>query len=191
MEVVGTSIKKSTKEDVEKIKEMMGTDAHMIDDMRPRDMYKMLRTRAPTSCCRATLAVHRAQGEDALAGHQPGASSRYAGYEGMVELVHEIDKALFNPVWQQVRQPAPWDEVTGAKSRRGDCREAAMPVTTIGDRVCQCATVDRATIQTPSASITSRGFPRSPITSAPPAAAGVAAMRSRRSWRRCALPPGR
>src|SRR5271165_6720770 len=43
MEVVGTSIKKSTKEDVEKIKEMMGTDAHMIDDMRPSDMYKMLK----------------------------------------------------------------------------------------------------------------------------------------------------
>ncbi len=35
----------------------------------------------------------------------------YAGYEGMVELVDEIDKALHNPVWQQVRIPAPWDEV--------------------------------------------------------------------------------
>ena len=35
----------------------------------------------------------------------------YAGYEGMVELVDEIDKALSNPVWQQVRIPAPWEEV--------------------------------------------------------------------------------
>jgi nitrogenase molybdenum-cofactor synthesis protein NifE len=34
----------------------------------------------------------------------------YAGYEGMVALVHEIDRAIFNPVWQQVRIPAPWDE---------------------------------------------------------------------------------
>ena len=34
----------------------------------------------------------------------------YAGYEGMVKLVEEIDKALHNPVWQQVRAPAPWDE---------------------------------------------------------------------------------
>ena len=32
-------------------------------------------------------------------------------YEGMVELVEEIDKALYNPVWEQVRIPAPWDEV--------------------------------------------------------------------------------
>jgi nitrogenase molybdenum-cofactor synthesis protein NifE len=28
----------------------------------------------------------------------------------MVELVHEIDRAIFNPVWQQVRIPAPWGD---------------------------------------------------------------------------------
>ena len=33
----------------------------------------------------------------------------FAGYEGMVTMVAEIDKALSNPVWQQVRTPAPWD----------------------------------------------------------------------------------
>jgi nitrogenase molybdenum-cofactor synthesis protein NifE len=27
----------------------------------------------------------------------------------MVTMVQEIDKAIFNPVWQQVRTPAPWD----------------------------------------------------------------------------------
>ena len=43
MIVVGTSVKKSTKEDKEKIKEIMGEDAHMIDDMTPREMYNMLR----------------------------------------------------------------------------------------------------------------------------------------------------
>jgi nitrogenase molybdenum-cofactor synthesis protein NifE len=34
----------------------------------------------------------------------------YAGYEGMVALVHEIDRALANPVWRQVRIAAPWDD---------------------------------------------------------------------------------
>ena len=45
MEIVGTSVKKSTKEDKQKIKEIMGegADAHMIDDMTPREMYAMLR----------------------------------------------------------------------------------------------------------------------------------------------------
>ena len=43
MEIVGTSVKKSTKEDKEKIKEIMGQDAHMIEDMAPREMYKLLK----------------------------------------------------------------------------------------------------------------------------------------------------
>ena len=56
----------------------------------------------------------------------------YAGYEGMVELVHEIDKALSNPVWEQVRQPAPWDEVTW--EQRADAaiaEEAAIDIATL------------------------------------------------------------
>jgi nitrogenase molybdenum-cofactor synthesis protein NifE len=32
----------------------------------------------------------------------------YMGYIGMVELMAEIDKTLYNPVWEQVRKPAPW-----------------------------------------------------------------------------------
>ena len=69
----------------------------------------------------------------------------YAGYEGMVELVHEIDKALSNPVWEQVRQPAPWDEVTW--EQKADADEAAAPTANFEDRVCQCAAVDRAEIE--------------------------------------------
>jgi nitrogenase molybdenum-cofactor synthesis protein NifE len=33
----------------------------------------------------------------------------YAGYEGMVALVREIEKALSNPIWEQIRKPAPWE----------------------------------------------------------------------------------
>jgi nitrogenase molybdenum-cofactor synthesis protein NifE len=73
----------------------------------------------------------------------------YAGYEGMVSLVHEIDKALSNPVWEQVRQAAPWDEVTW--EQRADAaiaEEAATEVRGIpSNRICQCNTVDRETIE--------------------------------------------
>ena len=34
----------------------------------------------------------------------------YAGYDGMVELVRQIGRALDNPVWAEVRRPVPWDE---------------------------------------------------------------------------------
>ncbi|MBL8301913.1 MAG: nitrogenase iron-molybdenum cofactor biosynthesis protein NifE, partial [Ideonella sp.] len=109
MEIVGTSIKKSTKEDKAKIKEIMGDDAHMIDDMTPREMYAMLRD------ARADIMLSGGRSQFvALKARMPWLDINqerhhaYAGYEGMVALVHEIDKALFNPVWQQVRIPAPW-----------------------------------------------------------------------------------
>jgi nitrogenase molybdenum-cofactor synthesis protein NifE len=150
MEVVGTSVKKSTKQDIDKIKEIMGGDAHMIDDMRPRDMYKMLRD------ARADIMLSGGRSQFvALKAKMPWLDINqerhhaYAGYEGMIDLVHEIDKALSNPVWQQVRQPAPWDEVTWEQmADKAIAEDAALEMTILpANRVCQCNTVDRETIE--------------------------------------------
>ncbi len=89
----------------------MGQDAHMIDDMTPREMYKMLKE------ARADIMLSGGRSQFiALKAKMPWLDINqerhhaYAGYEGMVELVHEIEKALYNPVWEQVRRPAPWEE---------------------------------------------------------------------------------
>ncbi len=110
LEIVGTSVKKSTKEDKERIKELVGDDAHMFDDMTPREMYKMLRE------ARADIMLSGGRTQFvALKAKMPWLDINqerhhaYAGYEGMVDLVHEIDKALSNPIWEQVRRPAPWE----------------------------------------------------------------------------------
>jgi len=110
LEVVGTSVKKSTKEDKDKIKEIMGDDAHMIDDMTPREMYAMLRE------ARADIMLSGGRSQFvALKARMPWMDINqerhhaFAGYEGMVTMIAEIDKALFNPVWEQVRTPAPWE----------------------------------------------------------------------------------
>ncbi len=110
LDIVGTSVKKSTKEDKERIKEIMGDDAHMFDDMTPREMYKMLKE------ARADIMLSGGRTQFvALKARMPWLDINqerhhaYAGYEGMVELVYEIDKALYNPVWEQVRKPAPWE----------------------------------------------------------------------------------
>jgi len=110
MEIVGTSVKKSTNEDKERIVEIMGNEAHMIDDMRPREMYAMLKE------ARADIMLSGGRSQFvALKAKMPWLDINqerhhgYAGYEGMVTLVQEIDKALHNPVWEQVRAPAPWD----------------------------------------------------------------------------------
>jgi len=114
LEVVGTSIKKSTKEDKEKIKEIMGLteedSAHMIDDMTPRQMYAMLRE------ARADIMLSGGRSQFvALKARMPWMDINqerhhaFAGYEGMVTMIREIDKALFNPMWAEVRTPAPWE----------------------------------------------------------------------------------
>ena len=125
LEVVGTSVKKSTKEDKDKIKEIMGDDAHMIDDMTPRQMYAMLRE------AKADIMLSGGRSQFvALKARMPWMDINqerhhaFAGYEGMVTMVAEIDKALFNPVWAQVRAPAPWevDEAPLATSSRAISR---------------------------------------------------------------------
>ncbi len=114
LEVVGTSVKKSTQEDKAKIRQIMGLSeedsVHMIDDMTPRQMYAMLRD------ARADIMLSGGRSQFvALKARMPWMDinqerhQAFAGYEGMVTMVAEIDKALFNPVWQQVRTPAPWD----------------------------------------------------------------------------------
>ena len=110
MEIVGTSVKKSTLEDKARIKEIMGEDAHMIDDMSPREMYAMLKD----AKAEIMLSGGRSQFV-ALKAKMPWLDINqerhhaYASYDGMVALVHEIDKALYNPIWAQVRKPAPWE----------------------------------------------------------------------------------
>jgi nitrogenase molybdenum-cofactor synthesis protein NifE len=113
MEIVGTSVKKSTVEDKEKIKELMGQDAHMFDDMKPRDMYAMLKD------SRADIMLSGGRSQFiALKVKMPWLDINqerhhaYAGYVGMVELVKRIEQALYHPVWAQVRKPAPWEQAS-------------------------------------------------------------------------------
>lgn len=109
LEIVGTSVKKSTEKDKERIKELMGHDAHMIDDMPPREIYKMLKE------ARADIMLSGGRSQFvALKAKMPWLDINqerhhaYAGYVGMIELVREIDKALHNPVWTHVRKAPPW-----------------------------------------------------------------------------------
>lgn len=157
LELVGTSVKKSTKEDKERIKELMGEDAHMIDDMSPREMYKMLKD------AKADIMLSGGRSQFiALKAKMPWLDINqerhhaYMGYVGMVELVKEIDKALANPVWEQVRKRAPWEETTWEE--RADAAIAAEAAALAADpelakaqrrsaRICKCKTVDRGVIE--------------------------------------------
>ena len=120
MVITGTSMRKSTEEDRGRVIEIMGTDAHMFDEMPPREMYRILKE------AQADIMLSGGRSQFiALKAKTPWLDINqerhfaYAGYEGMVNMVHEIDRAIFNPVWAQVRRPAPWEldgEELGVKS---------------------------------------------------------------------------
>ena len=114
MVITGTSMRKSTQEDRERATEIMGTDAHLFDEMPPREMYKLLKD------ARADIMLSGGRSQFvALKAKTPWLDINqerhvaYAGYEGMVNLVKEIDRAIYNPIWAQVKKPAPWEESSG------------------------------------------------------------------------------
>lgn len=111
MIVTGTSVRKSTKEDKERIKEIMGEEAHMFESIPPREMYQMLKD------AKADIMLSGGRTQFvALKAKMPWLDINqerhyaYAGYDGMVELIRQMAKALTNPVWDQVRADAPWDK---------------------------------------------------------------------------------
>jgi nitrogenase molybdenum-cofactor synthesis protein NifE len=158
MEIVGTSVKKSTKEDKEKIKELMGQDAHMFDDLTPREMYRMLKT------AEADIMLSGGRSQFiALKAGMPWLDINqerhyaYAGYHGMVELVREIDRTLYNPVWGQVRLPSPWAEDGEDWQSRAMAEEPEEPAAELTPEeseaarrsrgVCACKGVNAGTIE--------------------------------------------
>ena len=73
LEVVGTSVKKSTAEDKERISALMGEDAHMIETLTPREMYRMLAdAEADILMAGGAVPVCGAQGQSSFSRCQPG-----------------------------------------------------------------------------------------------------------------------
>ncbi|MGG7517774.1 nitrogenase iron-molybdenum cofactor biosynthesis protein NifE [Allorhizobium undicola] len=110
VDVVGTSVKKSTVEDKERLKQILKDENHMFETMAARDLYDML------SEHKADIMLSGGRTQFiALKARTPWLDINqerqhpYAGYDGMVELVRQIDLAIHNPIWRQVREPAPWD----------------------------------------------------------------------------------
>jgi nitrogenase molybdenum-cofactor synthesis protein NifE len=110
MEVIGTSVRKSTVEDKARIRDLLGDEAKMFESLPPREMYARLK---------------RGDGDIMLSGGRTQFVAlkakvpwldinqerhvAYAGYDGVVELARQIDLEIHSPVWREVRRPAPWE----------------------------------------------------------------------------------
>jgi nitrogenase molybdenum-cofactor synthesis protein NifE len=111
MEVVGSSVRKATAEDAQKALERLGGDEDKLADaITPRDMYAMFKD----GKAEMMLSGGRSQFV-ALKARTPWLDINqerhvgYAAYDGMVEMVRQIDLMINNPIWEQVRKPAPWE----------------------------------------------------------------------------------
>lgn len=110
MVVVGTSTRKSTKEDKERIKELMGGDAHMVDSIPPRQMYdQLMRGEADVLLSGGRTQFVALKAKVPWLDINQERHHAYGGYDGMVELVRQLDLEINNPVWREVRRPAPWE----------------------------------------------------------------------------------
>jgi nitrogenase molybdenum-cofactor synthesis protein NifE len=110
MAVIGTSVRKSTTEDKERIRDLMGDDAPMVDQIPAKQMYAML----AGGDADILMSGGRTQFV-ALKTKTPWLDINqerhhgYAGYDGTIALIRQIDAELSNPIWAQVRTPAPWE----------------------------------------------------------------------------------
>lgn len=118
MEIVGTSVKKSTLEDRERVKQTLKEENLLFETMSPRELFSLLLERKAD----IMLSGGRTQ-YIALKAKMPWLDINqerhhaYAGYEGMVQLARQIDLAIQHPMWPQVREPAPWEPALVAEKR--------------------------------------------------------------------------
>ncbi|AFY43954.1 nitrogenase iron-molybdenum cofactor biosynthesis protein NifE [Nostoc sp. PCC 7107] len=114
IEVVATSTRKSTEEDKAKIKRLIGTEGMMLEKGNAQELLQLVRNtnadmliaggRNQYTALKARIPFLDINQER----HHP-----YAGYMGMLEMARELYEALYSPIWEQIRRPAPWDEVAG------------------------------------------------------------------------------
>ncbi|NVO28131.1 nitrogenase iron-molybdenum cofactor biosynthesis protein NifE [Donghicola sp. C2-DW-16] len=132
MEVIGTSVRKATDDDKGRVVKIMGDDKHIFENMAPKDMYRMLKDagadvlmsggRSQFVALKAKMPWVDVNQEK----HEP-----YAGYMGMVDMVRAIDRAVNNPMWSELREPAPWDtpltETRVLPAITGSCPVTGVP----------------------------------------------------------------
>ncbi|MGG6270885.1 nitrogenase iron-molybdenum cofactor biosynthesis protein NifE [Leptolyngbya sp. AN03gr2] len=110
MDVVATSTKKSTEEDKAKIKELLGQDGIMLEKGNAQELLRVIaQTKADMLIAGGRNQYTALKARIPFLDINQERHHPYAGYVGMIEMARELDEALYSPVWQQVRQSAPWE----------------------------------------------------------------------------------
>jgi len=111
VEVVATGTKKSTPQDVTRIRGLLGADAQLIEEGNPSDLLRIVRESGATLLAAGGRNRYTAnKGRVPFIDVNQERDEAYAGYDGVVTLAAEIDRIVSSPVFAAVRRPAPWED---------------------------------------------------------------------------------
>ncbi|MDB9512309.1 nitrogenase iron-molybdenum cofactor biosynthesis protein NifE [Kamptonema animale CS-326] len=111
MEVVATSTKKSTEEDKARIRELLGAEGIMMEKGNAQELLKVIaQTKADMLIAGGRNQYTALKARIPFLDINQERHHSYAGYAGMVSMARELEEALYSPIWEQLRQPAPWEK---------------------------------------------------------------------------------
>lgn len=109
MTVVATGTKKSTEADKERIRELMGDEAQMLDGGSAAELLRVARSERIDLMMAGGRNLYTAiKARLPFLDINQEREHPYAGYAGMIHLAERLCRALESPVWPLVRQAAPW-----------------------------------------------------------------------------------
>ncbi len=109
MVVVATGTKKSTEEDKDRIRELMGQDAVMIEDGNPRALINIVKQQKVDILIAGGRNMYTAlKARIPFLDINQERDFAYEGYQGLLELARQLTLTTESPVWEKVRRPAPW-----------------------------------------------------------------------------------
>lgn len=109
MDVVATGVRKSTEDDKERIRDLLGEEAHMIEDGNPAGLLKVYNEKGADVLIAGGRNLYTAmKARIPFLDVNQEREYAYAGYAGMQEMAKQLTLTIESPVWPAVRKPAPW-----------------------------------------------------------------------------------
>ena len=121
MVVVATGTTKSTEEDKQRIRELMGPSTKMIDDGNPRALLQIVKDYSADILIAGGRNMYTAlKAKVPFLDINQEREFGYAGYEGMLELARQLTLAIESPVWEAVKRPTPWEPAQTIIAAQGE-----------------------------------------------------------------------
>ncbi|MER3494462.1 MAG: nitrogenase iron-molybdenum cofactor biosynthesis protein NifE [Mastigocladus sp. ERB_26_2] len=110
MEVIAICTKSNTQEELTRLKNILGQDSIVLDSESPQEILQVINN------SHGDILIADGRYLDTALIAKIGfldinteRNHAYAGYVGILEMARELYATFYNPVWEHVRQPAPWE----------------------------------------------------------------------------------